>query len=81
MRYINKLYDLHIEAENYVEAGLTLQRYALLLPWGDEPLPPELRYPQQLQWERKEKLYLEIIHCFDKGKVSGFEVKVMSIKY
>ena len=27
-RYVNKLYDLHLSAENYIEAGFTLFLYA-----------------------------------------------------
>ncbi|KAL5015298.1 hypothetical protein ScPMuIL_009568 [Solemya velum] len=69
VRYINKLYDLHLGSRNFVEAGLTLQLYAKLLRWGEDILPSEFRYPHQQECARKEQLYQEVIDCFDKGKV------------
>lgn len=67
-RYIHKLYELHLNTDSFVEAGLTLQLYSNLLDWKENSLPTEMNYHQELQWERKEKLYLDIIDCFDKGK-------------
>ncbi|XP_056000807.1 dedicator of cytokinesis protein 3-like isoform X2 [Ostrea edulis] len=69
IRYIKKLYDLHLGAQNYVEAGLTLKLYAQLLQWRDSVRKAELDYPTQAEWERKERVYLQIMDCFDKGKV------------
>lgn len=69
IRYINKLYELHLSTDSYVEAGLTLRLYSELLDWNDSILASEMRYHAQQEWERKEKLYLEIIDCFDRGKV------------
>ncbi|GAB1608686.1 dedicator of cytokinesis protein 4 isoform X7 [Argonauta hians] len=68
IRYIHKLYELHLNTDSFVEAGLTLQLYACLLNWSENSLPTEMNYHSELQWERKEKLYLDIIECFDKGK-------------
>ncbi|XP_041348666.1 dedicator of cytokinesis protein 3-like isoform X2 [Gigantopelta aegis] len=68
IRYINKLFNLHREANNFVEAGLTLQLYAQLLQWNDDQLETEFGYKKQKQWERKEALYLKVIDCFDFGK-------------
>lgn len=70
IRYINKLYELHLSTDSYVEAGLTLRLYSELLDWNDSILASEMRYHAQQECERKEKLYLEIIDCFDRGKVS-----------
>ena len=70
IRYINKLFNLHYEAKNYVEAGLTLQLYAQLLQWNDDLIVANLGYSSQKQWERKEALYLKVIQCFDWGKAS-----------
>ena len=70
IRYIKKLYDLHLSAHNYVEAGLTLQLYAQILQWRDCLRKDELDYPQQPEWERKERVYVQVIECFDRGKVS-----------
>ncbi|XP_078309827.1 dedicator of cytokinesis protein 3-like isoform X4 [Crassostrea virginica] len=69
IRYIKKLYDLHLSAQNYVEAGLTLKLYAQLLQWREVVRKEELDYPSQPEWERKERVYLQILDCFDKGKV------------
>ncbi|KAK3103457.1 hypothetical protein FSP39_019400, partial [Pinctada imbricata] len=69
VRYIKKLYDLHLSAQNYVEAGLTLKLYAQILQFRDNMRKDELDYPQQAEWERKERVYLQVIDCFDKGKV------------
>ncbi|XP_055305427.1 dedicator of cytokinesis protein 3 isoform X2 [Sitodiplosis mosellana] len=69
LRYIYKLYDLHLQAENYTEAGFTLKLYADMLSWSKETLTfaPDDTVGQQ-EWERKENLYIEILKNFDKGK-------------
>ncbi|XP_015607824.1 dedicator of cytokinesis protein 3 isoform X2 [Cephus cinctus] len=68
LRYIYKLHDLHLAAENYTEAGFTMKLYADQLSWGSTPLPPDHAHPQQPEWQRKELLYHQIIHYFDRGK-------------
>ena len=73
IRYVNKLFELHKNANNYTEAGLTLQLYAKMLNWGDQTLPAELRYPSQKECSRKDTLYHEIINCFDNGKVKAVD--------
>ncbi|TMW44459.1 hypothetical protein DOY81_010458 [Sarcophaga bullata] len=35
LRYIYKLHALHLQAENYTEAGFTLKLYANMLSWGE----------------------------------------------
>lgn len=69
IRYIYKLRDLHLASNNYTEAGFTLHLHADLLDWKTTSLPPDQYYPAQLEWQRKEKLYLMIINYFDMGKV------------
>ncbi|XP_058116112.1 dedicator of cytokinesis protein 3 [Anopheles ziemanni] len=66
VRYIYKLLDLHLGAENYVEAGLTLKLYADMLSWDSEHISDESNGPRE--WEQKEKSYKNIICYFDKGK-------------
>uniref|UniRef100_A0A182PP68 DOCKER domain-containing protein n=1 Tax=Anopheles epiroticus TaxID=199890 RepID=A0A182PP68_9DIPT len=66
IRYIYKLLDLHLGAENYVEAGLTLKLYADMLSWDSENISDESNGPRE--WEQKEKIYKNIISYFDKGK-------------
>ncbi|XP_040570903.1 dedicator of cytokinesis protein 3 isoform X3 [Lepeophtheirus salmonis] len=68
LRYIYKLHDLHIPADNYAEAGFTLKLHADQLAWSNRTLHSDLRYPTQKEWQRKELLYLKILDYLDKGK-------------
>uniref|UniRef100_A0A8C8E3A0 Dedicator of cytokinesis 4b n=1 Tax=Oryzias sinensis TaxID=183150 RepID=A0A8C8E3A0_9TELE len=68
IRYIHKLYDLHLKAQNYTEASYTLLLYDELLEWSDRPLREFLNYPMQSEWQRKEYLHITIIQNFDRGK-------------
>ncbi|CAB1336119.1 unnamed protein product, partial [Coregonus sp. 'balchen'] len=56
IRYIHKLCDLHLQAEDYTEAAFTLLLYWELLHWEDRPLREFLHYPTQSEWQRKEGL-------------------------
>ena len=73
IRYLYKLFALHLECDNHIEAAYTLALHAKLLKWTDEPLPALLRnekYPDcDTHRELKELLYNEIIEHFDKGKL------------
>lgn len=55
------MHDLHLQAENYTEAGFTLKLYADMLSWSRETLTftPNDTVGQQ-EWERKENLYKEV---------------------
>ena len=68
LRYIYKLHDLHMTAENYTEAGFTMKLYADQLTWGSNILPADHVHPEQPEWQRKERLYHKIINYFDRGK-------------
>lgn len=68
IRYIYKLCDLHLSADNYTEAAFTLKLDADLLNWGNRTLHANLRYPTQREWQRREMIYQQIIEYFDKGK-------------
>ncbi|KAJ8257946.1 hypothetical protein GJAV_G00191470 [Gymnothorax javanicus] len=68
IRHIHKLCDMHLQAENYTEAGCTLLLYWELLQWEETPLREFLQYPAQSEWQRKEALSRKIIHYFNKGK-------------
>ncbi|XP_062843151.1 dedicator of cytokinesis protein 3 isoform X2 [Trichomycterus rosablanca] len=68
IRYIHKLCDMHLQAENYTEASFTLLLYWELLQWEDRPLREFLHYPAQSEWHRKEDLCRKVIHYFNKGK-------------
>jgi dedicator of cytokinesis protein 3 len=69
LRYIYKLHDLHLPAENYTEAGFTMKLYADQLSWTARTLVSDPHYPGQQEWQRKEQLYHQIIKYFDNGKV------------
>uniref|UniRef100_A0A667XMN0 Dedicator of cytokinesis 3 n=1 Tax=Myripristis murdjan TaxID=586833 RepID=A0A667XMN0_9TELE len=68
IRYIHKLCDMHLQAENYTEAAFTLLLYWELLHWEERPLREFLHYPAQTEWHRKEGLCRKVIHYFNKGK-------------
>ncbi|KAA0720700.1 Dedicator of cytokinesis protein 4 [Triplophysa tibetana] len=68
IRYIHKLYELHLKAQNYTEASYTLLLYDELLEWSERPLREFLNYPMQSEWQRKEHLHLTILQNFDRGK-------------
>ncbi|XP_048110330.1 dedicator of cytokinesis protein 3 isoform X2 [Alosa alosa] len=68
IRYIHKLCDMHLQAENYSEAAFTLLLYCELLQWEERPLREFLHYPTQSEWHRKEGLCRKVIHYFNKGK-------------
>lgn len=70
IRYLYKLYELHVSVENYTEAGLTLLLHAEVLKWSDEAISIDDHGKYQADTQRcmKEKLFREIIGLFDKGK-------------
>ncbi|XP_051896734.1 dedicator of cytokinesis protein 5 isoform X1 [Pristis pectinata] len=73
IRYLYKLRDLHRDCENYTEAAYTLLLHAELLQWSDQPCAAHLIHREDYQAltnrELKEKLYQEIIHYCDRGKM------------
>ncbi|VEN34783.1 unnamed protein product, partial [Callosobruchus maculatus] len=68
LRYIYKLHDLHLSAENYTEAAFTFKLYADQLGWNTNPVQ-DPQYPNKTECQVKELLYRQIINYFDKGKV------------
>ncbi|KAJ8929040.1 hypothetical protein NQ314_018309 [Rhamnusium bicolor] len=67
LRYIYKLHDLHLSAENYTEAAFTLKLYADQLTWSTNQVV-DPNYPNHTECQVKEMLYRQIINYFDKGK-------------
>ncbi|KAF0301190.1 Dedicator of cytokinesis protein 3 [Amphibalanus amphitrite] len=67
-RYIYKLHDLHVSAENYVEAALTLRLHADQLEWSTRVLHADLRYPAHCEWQRKEQLLRQMVDYVDRAK-------------
>ncbi|XP_078095350.1 dedicator of cytokinesis protein 5 isoform X2 [Mustelus asterias] len=80
IRYLYKLRDLHCDCENYTEAAYTLLLHAELLQWSDQPCAPHLMnrgdYQALTNRELKERLYQEIIHYCDKGKMWENAIKL-----
>uniref|UniRef100_UPI00358F3F9F dedicator of cytokinesis protein 1-like n=1 Tax=Myxine glutinosa TaxID=7769 RepID=UPI00358F3F9F len=72
-RYLHKLADMHLECENYTEAGYTLLLRAQHLKWLDEPYTgpvlPHHVVEANTHWELKGKLFQDVIGYFDKGKM------------
>ncbi|XP_008198391.1 dedicator of cytokinesis protein 3 isoform X2 [Tribolium castaneum] len=68
LRYIYKLHDLHLSAENYTEAAFTMKLYADQLTWSSTTLVADNHFPNFTECQVKEKLYRQIINYFDKGK-------------
>lgn len=71
IRYVNKLYDLHVSLENYTEAAFALKLHSDLLQWNDTKLNLLLRsgrHPNcQTHRDLKIKLYSDMISNFEKG--------------
>jgi len=83
LRYLYKLHDLHIKANNYTEAAFTLKLHSRLLNWSDEEVPALLRAPNKhlglvTHMELKESIYNDIIEYFKKSEVSLKRTKTYS---
>lgn len=71
VRYVHQLADVQAEARNYTEAGLALRLHADLYDWDPVKNTPALvdpRYPTQSQFERKERIYFDMIKYFEDGE-------------
>ncbi|XP_030749885.1 dedicator of cytokinesis protein 3 isoform X2 [Sitophilus oryzae] len=68
LRYIYKLHDLHLSAENFTEAAFTMKLYADQLSWTNNQIVSDPNYPNHSECQVKELLYRQIINYFDKGK-------------
>ncbi|KAH9917284.1 cytoplasmic protein [Amylocystis lapponica] len=71
IKYVHQLVNMHLQAQNYVEAALTLKLHADLHEWDLNSFAPpmeDLGLPQQSQFHRKETLCLLILDYLGKGK-------------
>lgn len=81
LRYIHKLCDLHIPSGNFTEAAFTLKLHADILKWSENLITnpninshenghsqERIQFREVPEWQVKEKIYLDIIEYFDKGK-------------
>ncbi|KAK2597971.1 Deoxycytidine kinase 1 [Conoideocrella luteorostrata] len=71
VRYVHQLATLQAESRNHAEAGLALRLHADLYDWDPtrqvKPLA-EPEFPGQTQFERKEKIYFDMIKHFEDGE-------------
>ncbi|CAG9857501.1 unnamed protein product [Phyllotreta striolata] len=78
IRYLNKLFDLHLECDNYTEAAYTLELHAKLLHWSDESLSCLLKGDKYVEAKThrqlKEALYYTIIENYSKGKMWEYAI-------
>ncbi|KAH7155088.1 hypothetical protein B0J13DRAFT_217191 [Dactylonectria estremocensis] len=71
VRYVHQLADLQAESRNHTEAGLALHLHADLYEWDPISQTPALRapsFPAQTQFERKERIYFDMIKHFEDGE-------------
>ncbi|KAJ3536568.1 hypothetical protein NM208_g6664 [Fusarium decemcellulare] len=71
VRYVHQLADLQAESRNHAEAGLALRLHADLYEWDPTSQTPALSdptFPAQTQFERKERIYFDMIKYFEEGE-------------
>ncbi|OAR00452.1 hypothetical protein LLEC1_05863 [Akanthomyces lecanii] len=71
VRYVHQLANLQAESRNHAEAGLALRLHAELYEWDPNRetgamVDPE--YPAQTHFERKERIYFDMIKYFEEGE-------------
>ncbi|KAH8601842.1 hypothetical protein B0O99DRAFT_201756 [Bisporella sp. PMI_857] len=71
IRYVHQLAELQAKARNHTEAGLALRLHADLYDWDPTTIVPPLTEPElpaQSHFDRKERIYFEIIKHFEEGE-------------
>ncbi|KAI9049743.1 hypothetical protein LZ554_005895 [Drepanopeziza brunnea f. sp. 'monogermtubi'] len=71
IRYVHQLAQLQADAGNFTEAGLALRLHADLYSWDPTKIVGPLVDPDfasQPEFERKERIYFEIIKYFEEGE-------------
>ena len=74
IRYVHQLAELQASARNHTEAGLALHLHADLYDWDPTKIVPALNdpvFPVQTQFERKERIYFDIVKHFEDGEAWG----------
>ncbi|KAM3958048.1 LOW QUALITY PROTEIN: dedicator of cytokinesis protein myoblast city [Aphomia sociella] len=88
IRYVHKLAGMHLAAQQWTEAALTLRLHARELRWEHEPVPPRLRHPappprapplhqRATQRDLKEYLYLEVAELLKKGRQWELAIEII----
>ena len=71
IRYVQQLATLQADARNFTEAGLALHLHADLYEWDPTRMLPassDPEFPAQSQFERKERIYFDMIKYFEDGE-------------
>ena len=71
IRYVHQLAELQANVRNPTEAGLALRLHADLYDWDPTRIVPPLSdpvFPAQSHFDRKEKIYFDIIRYFEEGE-------------
>ena len=74
VHYVHQLAALQAESRNYTEAGLALRLHADLYEWDPSRQVAVLTdpdFPLQTHFERKERIYFEMIKHFEEGEAWG----------
>jgi hypothetical protein len=71
IRYVHQLANLQADARNHAEAGLALRLHADVYDWDPLRTTPALQdpeFPAQSHFERKERIYFDMIKHFEDGE-------------
>ncbi|KAI0435866.1 SH3 domain-containing protein [Xylaria telfairii] len=71
IRYVHQLATLQRGIGNHTEAGLALRLHADLYDWDPTSITPALsepHFPEQSHFERKERIFFEMIKHFEDGE-------------
>lgn len=71
IRYVHQLAQLQEETRNPTGAGLALKLHADLYDWDPAAMLPALHdpaFPAQSHFERKERIYFDVIKYFEEGE-------------
>jgi hypothetical protein len=71
VRYVHQLATLQADARNHTEAGLALRLHADLYDWDPTRVVPasvDPPFPSQSHFERKERIYFDMIKHFEEGE-------------
>ena len=71
IRYVHQLAELQAMARNHKEAGLALRLHADMYEWDPTSMVQALvepEFPAQTQFERRERIFFEMIRHFEEGE-------------
>ena len=70
IRYVHQLAEVQARLQNNTQAGLALRLHADLYTWESTSVKPltDPAFPEQSSFDRKERLYFEMIKYFEEGE-------------